>query len=118
MGKYTDYLKEKQIDNALKKYNDEHFSQMYIALSNLLKQKDFRLYISDIIGYSKPFETPFDEKGNLASFNAGKQSVGLRIFNDIMNVNPEYFVMLTKEESVRAKQKETFIKEAMKNASK
>lgn len=116
MGKYTDYLKEKQQEEAVKKYNDAYYTDMYRALSELLKLKAFRFYISDILGYTKPFETPFDEKGNLASFNAGKQSVGLRIFNDILGVDPEYFVMMQKEEGLRAKAKADLIKEALKDA--
>lgn len=116
MGKYTDYLKEKQQEEAIQKYTDAYRSDMYRALSELLKLKAFRFYISDLIGYTKPFETPFDEKGNLASFNAGKQSVGLRIFNDIINIDPEYFVLMSKEEALRAKAKSDIIKEALKNA--
>lgn len=115
MGRYTDYLKEKQMDEAIKKYRDSYASDMQIALSNLLKQKDFRFFLSDILGYTNTFKSPFDEKGNLASFNAGKQAVGLKIFNDIISIEPNYFIMLTKEEGVRAKQKENIIKEALKD---
>lgn len=68
------------------------------ALKNLLKDKDFRFYMSELIGYCKTFENAFSEKGNVAAFNNGLQAAGQKIYNDIMLVSPESFIQMCKEE--------------------
>lgn len=69
------------------------------ALENLLKNKDFRFYMAELIGYCKTFDNAFSEKGNVAAFNNGLQSAGQKIFNDIMEVSPEQYLTMCKEES-------------------
>lgn len=68
------------------------------ALQELLQQKNFRLYMAILLGYCKTFENAFDEKGNKAAFQNGKQAVGQKIFNDIMLINPEAYIQMCKEE--------------------
>lgn len=111
MGKYLDAKKERQIQLADDKYKKIYSGELTLVLSRLLKDKDFRFYLSDLIGYTNPFQTSFDEKGNVSSFNAGKQSVGLRIFNDIMSVNPDAFIQLMKEEAFRKQAKDKLLQE-------
>ena len=111
MGKYLDTIKERRKQEAHDKYEKLYSGELTLALSRLLKDKDFRFYLSDIIGYTNPFQTSFDEKGNVSSFNAGKQSVGLRIFNDIMSVNPDAFIQLMKEEAFRKQAKDKLLQE-------
>ena len=69
------------------------------ALENLLKNKDFRFYMSELLGYCKTFENAFSEKGNVAAWNNGRQDVGQKIFNDIMAVSPEQYLTMCKEEA-------------------
>jgi hypothetical protein len=69
------------------------------ALENLLKNKDFRFYMSELLGYCKTFENAFDEKGNVAAWNNGRQDVGQKIYNDIMAVSPEQYLAMCKEEA-------------------
>lgn len=68
------------------------------ALRNLLQNKDFRFYMSELIGYCKTFENAFSEKGNVAAFNNGLQAAGQKIYNDIMLVSPDSFIKMCKEE--------------------
>ena len=113
MGKYLEAQKERQIKAANEKYEKLYAGEMTLVLSRLLKNKDFRFYISDLLGFTNPFKSPFDEKGNVSAFNAGKQSVGLRLFNDIISVDPDSFMQLMKEEALRKETKESIVKEAM-----
>lgn len=79
--------------------------QLYItdihnkALAELVKLKSFRFYMAELLGYCKTFENAFDEKGNVAAFQNGKQSVGQKIFSDIMIISPETYIQMCKEEN-------------------
>jgi hypothetical protein len=68
------------------------------ALTNLLQNKDFRFYMAELLGVCKTFENAFDEKGNVAAFNNGKQSIGQKIFNDIMLISPQAYITMCEEE--------------------
>ena len=68
------------------------------ALANLLQNKDFRFYMAELLGVCKTFENAFDEKGNVAAFNNGKQSIGQKIFNDIMLISPQSYITMCEEE--------------------
>lgn len=68
------------------------------ALTNLLQNKDFRFYITELLGVCKTFQNAFDEKGNVAAFNNGKQAIGQKIFEDIMLINPQSYVTMCQEE--------------------
>jgi len=68
------------------------------ALRKLLKNKDFRFYMSELIGYCKTFENAFSEKGNVAAYNNGLQAAGQKIYNDIMLISPESYIKMCKEE--------------------
>lgn len=68
------------------------------ALTNLLQNKDFRFYMAELLGVCKTFENAFDEKGNVAAFNNGKQAIGQKIFNDIMLVSPQAYITMCQEE--------------------
>lgn len=118
MGKYTDYLKEQKIDAVNKKYQEAYSGELTLVLSRLLQNKDFRFFLSDLIGYTNPFQSAFEEKGNVAAFNSGKQSVGLKIFNDIMAVDPDAFLQLMKEEQARKKIHDSMMKEALDDNTK
>lgn len=69
-----------------------------LALKNLLQNKDFRFYMAELLGICKTFENAFDEKGNVAAFNNGKQYIGQKIFNDIMLVSPQSYITMCQEE--------------------
>ena len=118
MAKYTEWLKDKKIEEANKKYQDLYSGEMTLALTRLLQLKDFRLFLADLIGYTKPFDTAFEEKGNLSSFNMGKQAVGLKIFNDMMAVDPQSFMTMMKEEKARTEFKNKMLEEALDDNSK
>ena len=68
------------------------------ALQNLLQNRDFRFYMSELLGICKTFENAFDEKGNVAAFNNGKQAIGQKIFNDIMLISPQAYITMCQEE--------------------
>ena len=68
------------------------------ALTNLLQNRDFRFYMAELLGVCKTFENAFDEKGNVAAFNNGKQAIGQKIFNDIMLVSPQAYITMCQEE--------------------
>lgn len=68
------------------------------ALKNLLQNKDFRFYMAELIGVCKTFENAFNEKGNVAAFNNGKQFIGQKIFNDIMLISPQAYITMCQEE--------------------
>ena len=68
------------------------------ALTNLLQNRDFRFYMAVLLGVCKTFENAFDEKGNVAAFNNGKQAIGQKIFNDIMLVSPQAYITMCQEE--------------------
>lgn len=68
------------------------------ALKNLLQNKDFRFYMAELLGVCKTFENAFDEKGNVAAFNNGKQAIGQKIFNDIMLISPQAYITMCQEE--------------------
>lgn len=68
------------------------------ALKELLKNKSFRFYMAELLGFCKTFENAFSEKGNVAAFNNGLQSAGQKIFNDIMLIDPEKYILMCKEE--------------------
>ena len=68
------------------------------ALKNLLQNKDFRFYMSELLGVCKTFQNAFDEKGNVAAFNNGKQAIGQKIFEDIMLVSPQAYITMCQEE--------------------
>lgn len=69
------------------------------ALNELVKNKHFRFYMSELIGYCKTFENAFSEKGNVAAFNNGLQAAGQKIFNDIMAISPETYIKMCQEEN-------------------
>ena len=69
------------------------------ALTELLQNQSFRFYMSELLGYCRTFDNAFSEKGNVAAFNNGRQSVGQKIFNDIMLVAPDTYIKMCKEES-------------------
>lgn len=69
-----------------------------MALAALLKNKDFRFYAAELIGFCKTFESAFNEKGNVAAYQNGMQAVGQKIFNDIMLIDPEAYLLMCKEE--------------------
>ena len=84
--------------------SDSKFSEMLEsehkkALNELVKNKSFRFYMSELLGFCKTFDNAFSEKGNVAAFNNGRQSVGQKIFNDIMMIGPETYIQMCKEES-------------------
>lgn len=118
MAKYTEWLKDKKVEEANKKYQQLYSGELTLSLTRLLQQKDFRLFLSDLIGFTKPFNSAFEEKGNLSSYNLGKQAVGLKIFNDIMAVDPQAFMTMMKEEKARAEFRDKIVKEAMDDNSK
>lgn len=68
------------------------------ALAKLIKDKDFRFYMSELLGYCKTFENAFSEKGNVAAFNNGLQAAGQKIFNDIMVIDPKAYILMCEEE--------------------
>ena len=68
------------------------------ALKNLLQNRDFRFYMAELLGTCKTFENAFDEKGNVAAFNNGKQAIGQKIFNDIMLISPQAYITMCEEE--------------------
>lgn len=68
------------------------------ALTNLLQNRDFRFYMAELLGVCKTFENAFDEKGNVAAFNNGKQAIGQKIFNDIMLISPQAYITMCEEE--------------------
>lgn len=109
MGKYTDYRKAQELVEKQEMFAKEYQGKYELALYNLLQQEDFRFFIADLLGFSKTFTGVFDEKGNVASYNAGKQAVGLKIFNDIMSVSPNSFIQIQKEELARAKRRENIL---------
>lgn len=118
MGKYTDYLKEQKIDAVNKKYQQAYSGELTLVLSRLLQNKDFRFFISDLMGYTNPFQSSFEEKGNVSAFNSGKQAVGLKVFNDIMAVDPDAFLQLMKEEQARKRIHDKIMEEALNDNSK
>lgn len=118
MAKYTEWLKEQKIEKANELYKQQYSGALTLALSRLLKQKDFRFFLSDLIGYTKPFDSAFEEKGNLSSFNMGKQAVGLKIFNDMMAIDPDSFMTMMKEERARKEFYDNTIKEALDDNAK
>lgn len=69
------------------------------ALEGLLKNKDFRFYMSELLGFCKTFENAFSEKGNVAAYQNGMQAVGQKIFNDIMLINPQAYITMCAEEN-------------------
>lgn len=109
MAKYTDYRKAQEEAKKQELFEKDYKDRYALALQNLLKQEEFRFFISDILGYAKTFSGVFDEKGNVASYNSGRQSVGLKIFNDILSVSPNAFIQIQKEEQERAKRKENIL---------
>lgn len=118
MGKYTDYLKDQKIKSVEDKYKKLYSGEFTLVLARLLQNKDFRFFLSDLFGFTNPFTSSFEEKGNLASYNSGKQAVGLKVFNDLMAVNPESFLQLMKEEQARKEIYDNMLREALDDDSK
>ena len=85
--------------NSYKEFQQYVDSVHKKALQELLKQKSFRFYMAELLGFCKTFENAFDEKGNVAAFQNGRQSVGQKIFNDIMLIDPEAYIQMCKEEN-------------------
>lgn len=69
------------------------------ALKELVKNKSFRFYMAELLGFCKTFDNAFSEKGNVAAFNNGLQSAGQKIFNDIMAISPDTYIQMCKEEA-------------------
>lgn len=69
------------------------------ALTELVKNKSFRLYMLELLGFCKTFENAFSEKGNVAAFNNGLQAAGQKIFNDIMAIDPETYIQMCKDQA-------------------
>lgn len=93
------FEQEKEMRSAQKKFlgilNQKHDS----ALANLLANKDFRFYMSELLGFCKTFENAFSEKGNVAAYQNGMQAVGQKIFNDIMLIDPQAYLLMCEEEN-------------------
>lgn len=85
--------------NPYREFQDYVDSVHQRALKELLKLKSFRFYMAELLGFCKTFENAFDEKGNVAAFRNGRQSVGQKIFNDIMLIDPESYLQMCKEEN-------------------
>lgn len=101
--------------------NDEKFKEMLQgkknqALAELVKNQNFRFYMAEILGFCRTFENAFDEKGNVAAFNNGRQSVGQKIFLDIMSADPEQYIVMCKEEAELLAMRDQMKKESKTNA--
>lgn len=80
-------------------FRDMLQSEHQKALNELVKSKSFRFYMAELLGYCKTFDNAFSEKGNVAAFNNGLQSAGQKIFNDIMAISPDTYILMCKEEA-------------------
>ena len=69
------------------------------ALAELVKNKSFRFYMAELLGFCKTFDNAFSEKGNVAAYNNGLQAAGQKIFNDIMSISPDTYILMCKEEA-------------------
>lgn len=86
------------------------------ALAELVKNKSFRFYMAELLGFCKTFDNAFSEKGNVAAYNNGLQAAGQKIFNDIMAVNPETYIQMCKEEAELMAMQDQFVKKEQKDA--
>ena len=107
-------MSDYKVEELKKIKNNEAWRKKYIsdrqaALGRLLKLRDFRFYISDVLGFSGTFENTFDEKGNVSAFNTGKHAVGIKIFNEIMLEDPSAYITMLNEEKRAIEEKESFI---------
>lgn len=93
------FEKEKEANKAQNRFLGLLAKKHDCALGNLLKNADFRFYMSELIGYCKTFENAFNEKGNVAAYQNGMQAVGQKIFNDIMLIDPQAYIVMCLEEN-------------------
>lgn len=98
-GKEQEDAKKKRFIEALEQKHNQ-------VLSNLLKSQEFRFYMAELLGFCKTFESAFNEKGNVAAYQNGMQAVGQKIFNDIMLISPEAYLLMCKEEEELIKSSE------------
>lgn len=95
-----------------KQFKELLVSEHNKALTELVKNKSFRFYMAELLGYCKTFDNAFSEKGNVAAFNNGLQSAGQKIFNDIMAISPDTYIQMCKEEAeLLAMQNQLTVKE-------
>lgn len=90
---------QEQIKEANRKFMTMLEGKHNQALSHLLKDKEFRFYMAELLGFCKTFENAFSEKGNVAAFQNGMQAVGQKIFNDIMLTDPKMYIKMCEEEN-------------------
>lgn len=64
----------------------------------LLNSRPGRNYLRKLIAKSGVFLVSADNSGSWTYFKEGKRSIGLEIFNEIMEVSPEAFILMQKEE--------------------
>lgn len=69
-------------------------------LRYLLKQKEFRNFVWELLSDCKMFETSFT--GNSTTFfNEGMRQVGLTVLMQVISVNPDAYVTMIKESQQR-----------------
>lgn len=100
-----DIEKEKTKEALFKQYLEEKHQ---MVLSSILKNKDVRFYLAELLGFCKTFENAFNEKGNVAAYQNGMQAVGQKIFSDIMECDAKIYVQMCEEEKEILALRETF----------
>ncbi len=107
----SEKLTDEQLNEELKKlYREEHDARVR-DLGALLRSPEGKRYFWWLLESVHMFSTTFT--GNsMGNFKEGERNVGLRIFNDILKVDPKLMGQMAqshaaKIESLRNKKKET-----------
>lgn len=67
------------------------------GLDNAMRNVDGRAFIWHLLQTSGVFESMFDNDPISHAFNAGEREMGLKLKSMVLDVAPEYFVIMIKE---------------------
>lgn len=72
------------------------------ALARIMNDPDGRLWVWRLLSACRPFDVPREANYAHQYFRAGEQGVGVAVFNQIMRVCPEAYLVMQTENQERS----------------
>lgn len=89
---------EEQVLNEKKKKRRERRKSELECIKAIMDHKDGRVFFWNLLTLCNPFSTPWVPGDDKATYiNIGRQDVGLYIYNQIMTISPDEYLLMIEE---------------------
>lgn len=93
-------ISSEESNDRLEDFNRQEDIKKVEGIRFLLKQKEFRTWLWDLLGDCKMFESSFT--GNSTTFfNEGMRSIGLKKLQEVLNVDTKAYLAMIEESQQR-----------------